>query len=133
MSYILKKAATSTIIEFMMRDATTGQGKTGLATGDMSGAYVVEGGTHLSLSFSAGSAGDAYSSTKFAEVDSTNMPGVYQYHIPNSVLNTTADAITIRFGGTGCLDKIIRLNMLDIDVYDATSAGISRLDATMRC
>ena len=125
----LKKGTTSKIIEFMLRDSTTGQGKTGLTTGDMSGASVREGGTHTSLSFSAGSAGDSYSATKFAEVDATNMPGVYQYHLPNTVLASGVDAVTIRFGATNCLDRIVRINLLDVNLYDAAAAGISNLDA----
>lgn len=129
--HTLKKGTTSKIIEFILRDSTTGQGKTGLATGDMSGAYVREGGTHTSLSFSAGSAGDAYTSGKWAEVDSTNMAGVYQFHLPNAVLASGADSVTIRFGASGVIDKIIRISLLDVDLRDADNAGLADVAAIL--
>lgn len=129
--HTIKKSTTSKIIEIVLRDSSTGQGKTGLATGDMSGAYVREGGTHFSLSFSAGSAGDSYSSGKWAEVDSTNMPGVYQFHLPNALLATGADAVTVRFGATGVLDKIVRISLIDVDLRDADNAGLADVAAIL--
>lgn len=129
--HTLKKSTTSKIIEFILRDSTTGQGKTGLASGDMSGAYVREGSTYTSLSFSAGSAGDSYSSGKFAEVDATNMAGVYQFHLPNAVLATGADSVTIRFGASGVIDKIIRICLLDVDLRDADNAGLADVAAIL--
>jgi len=125
--HTILKGTTSKIIEIMLRDSTTGQGKTGLTTGSMSGAYVREGSTHVSLSFSAGSAGDSFSAGKWAEVDATNMAGVYQYHLPDLSLASGVDAVTFRFSASGVIDKVVRISLLDVDLRDSVNAGLSGL------
>ena len=60
----LTGGTTSKIIEVMVRDSTTGAGKTGLAFGDVTASYVREGGTRTGISLATGTAGDSYSSGK---------------------------------------------------------------------
>lgn len=115
----------------MLRDSTTGLGKTGLLTGDMTGSYVREGGTKVALSFTSASAGDSFSTGRWAEVDATNMRGLYQFHLPNASLATGAEAVTFHFNATGVIDKIIRISLLDVDLRNATNAGLSNLNATI--
>jgi hypothetical protein len=129
--FTIKKGTTSKIIEFMLRDSTTGLGKTGLLTGDMTGSYVREGGTKVALSFTSASAGDPFSTGRWAEVDATNMRGLYQFHLPNASLASGAEAVTFHFNATGVIDKIIRISLLDVDLRDATDAGLSNLDAAV--
>lgn len=129
--FTIKKGTTSKIIEFMLRDSTTGLGKTGLLTGDMTGSYVREGGTKVALSFTSASAGDSFSTGRWAEVDATNMRGLYQFHLPNASLASGAEAVTFHFNATDVIDKIIRISLLDVDLRDATDAGLSNLDAAV--
>jgi hypothetical protein len=118
---------TSKIIEVCLRDSTTGQGKTGLAHSAVTARYVREGGTATTITLSAGTAGDSYSSGKWAQVDEINMRGVYQFHVPNAALASGARAVTITFQAAGTLDKQIRICLVAVDQYDAVRAGLTAL------
>jgi hypothetical protein len=114
---VLGQAANSKIIEIMLRDSTTGQGKTGLTfeSAGMTAYYVREGSTANLITLIAGTVGDAYSSGKFAEVDATNMPGLYQLHIPNAALATAANAVNILIKGTGFIGDMTKILILGYD------------------
>lgn len=107
----LTGGTTSKIIEVMLRDSTTGGGKTGLAYGDVAASYVREGGTRVAITLASGTAGDAYSSGKWAEVDSTNQKGLYQLHLPNAAIASGVAAVTVSLQASGTLDKAIRLKL----------------------
>ena len=123
--HTLLKGTTSKIVEVMLRDSTTGQGKTGISHSDVTASYVREGSTRTAITLAAGSAGDAYSSGKFAEVDATNCPGLYQLHLPNASLTSGVDAVTVALKASGILDRTIRLCLLDVDLRDSANAGLS--------
>lgn len=123
----IKAGTTSKIIEVTMRDSTTGGGKTGIAFGDVSAYYVLEGGTSTLILLAAGIAGDAYSSGKWAEVDAINMKGLYQFHVPNAALPTGVASVTISLQVAGTIDKAVRIALPAMDVYDAVRAGLSAL------
>lgn len=107
---VLGQSTSNRIIEVTMRDSTTGMGKTGLAYGDVAAYYVREGGTATTIgTLVSGSPGDSYSSLKWAEVDATNMPGVYQFHVPNTLLASGVNAVTIVFKASGAIDKSVRI------------------------
>ena len=125
------KGTTSKIIEVVLRDSTSGAGKTGVAHGDLTASYVREGSTRTAITLAAGTAGDAYSSGKWCEVDATNCAGLYQLHIPNAALASGVDAVTITLISTGVIDKVVRISLLDVDLRDATDAGLSNLDAAV--
>ena len=133
MSYeqTILKGTTSKIIEVVLRDSTTGAGKTGVAHGDVTASYVREGSTRTAITLVAGTAADAYSSGKWCEVDATNCAGLYQLHIPNAALASGVDAVTITLASTGVIDKVVRISLLDVDLRDATDAGLSNLDAAV--
>lgn len=107
----LTGGTTSKIIEVMLRDSTTGNGKTGLAFGDVTASYVREGGTRVAITLASGTAGDSYSSGKWAEVDATNQKGLYQLHLPNAAIASGVAAVTVSLQATGTLDKAIRLKL----------------------
>ena len=134
--HTIHKGTTSKIIEVMMRDATTGQGRTGIAIGDLIASYVREGGTRTAITLVSGAAGDSYSSGKWCEVDSSNAMGLYQLHLPNALLATGVDAVTVTLQefpiiGQTFLDKTIRISLLDVDLRNATNAGLSNVDAAI--
>ena len=121
MSYdhTILKGTTSKIIEIQLKDSVSAQGKTGLANTDVTASYVREGGTRTAISLSAGSAGDSYSSGKWAEVDSTNCRGLYQLHIPDAALATGVNAVTITLQASGMVDKAVRIALIDVDLRAA--------------
>ena len=129
--HTILKGTTSKIVEVILRDSSTGAGKTAVAHTDVTASYVREGGTRTAITLAAGTAGDAYSTGKWCEVDSTNCPGLYQLHLPNAALATGVDAVTTTLTATGVIDKVVRISLLDVDLRDATDAGLSNLDAAI--
>ena len=123
--HTILKGTTSKIIEVMLRDDSTGQGKTAVAHGDVTASYIREGSTRVAITLASGSAGDAYSSGKWAEVDATNTPGEFQFHAPNAALADGVDAVTFFFKVSGVIDKQVRIALIDVDLRDATKAGLS--------
>ena len=122
---LVKNAASSKIIEIMLRDSTTGGGKTGLVFSDMTGSYCREGGTRQAISVIAGTVGNAYSSGKFAEVDATNQKGLYQFHVPNAAFETGVNSVTITLQAAGMIDKSLRVLLIDADLRDGVHLGIT--------
>lgn len=127
--HTILKGTTSKTIEIILRDSSTGGGKTAIAHSDVTASYVREGGTRTAITLSAGSAGDSYSSGKWAEIDSANCPGLYQFHVPDAALATGVDAVTVTLTVTGVIDKVVRVSLLGVNLRDATAAGLSNLDA----
>lgn len=96
------QSTASQIRHFMLRSATTGQGLTTKTHSDFSGKYNINGGTEVTLSFSAGTVGDAYSSGKIVPLGL----GKYAWHVPDalyasvgsvSAVLACADAIDVHF------------------------------------
>lgn len=100
--------STSKIIEVVVRNVN-GEGMTGLTHSDVTASYLREGGTRQNIPLSAGTAGDSYSSGKWAEVDSTNMKGVYQLHIPNDALLSGASSVLISLQATNAIPFHMRI------------------------
>jgi len=129
--HTILKGTSSKIIEVILRDSTTGAGKTAVAYTDVTASYVREGSTRTAITLASGTAGDAYSSGKWCEVDATNCPGLYQLHLPDAALATGVNAVTATLIATGVIDKVVRISLLDVDLRDATDAGLSNLDAAI--
>ena len=124
---VLGTAANSKIIEIKLRDSTTGLGKTGLVH-DSAGAkcyYIreVSLAAPAAITLGHGTASSAYNSGDFVELDATNMPGVYQLHIPNAALATGANACTIHLGFTGVIDVSKRILIMGSDLRAAALAA----------
>jgi len=129
--HTILKGTSSKIIEVILRDSATGAGKTAVAYTDVTASYVREGSTRTAITLAAGTAGDAYSSGKWCEVDATNCPGLYQLHLPDAALATGVNAVTTTMIASGVIDKVVRISLLDVDLRDATDAGLSNLDAAI--
>lgn len=129
--HTILKGTTSKIVEVILRDSSTGAGKTAVAYTDVTASYVREGGTRTAITLASGTAGDAYSTGKWCEVDATNCPGLYQLHLPNAALATGVDAVTITLIAADTIDKVIRISLLDVDLRNAANAGMSNLDAAV--
>lgn len=83
----------------MLRDSTTGQGLTGKIHSDFTGKYNIAGGAEVTLSFSSGTAGDAYSSGKIAPLGL----GKYAWHVPNAVFASLGNVSAV-LAVTGGID-----------------------------
>lgn len=106
---IIAADTTSKILEIMVRDSSTGLGKTGIAYSDVTASYCREGSTRTAIELTEGTAGAAYSSGKWAEVDATNMRGLYQLHVPNATLAAGVDRVTMTIQVTGAIDVSVSI------------------------
>src|SRR5581483_8504599 len=90
---------TSLIVELSILNSsvTTGAGLTGLAynTSGLKAYYKRNtGNASVAITLQSGSLG-TWSSGGFKEVDSTNMPGIYELGIPDAALAAGADSVLI--------------------------------------
>jgi hypothetical protein len=122
---IYKKGSTSIIIQVMLRDATSGAGKTNVAYNGITAYYCRPGGTSQQITLIAGAPGAAYSSGKWAEIDATNQKGMYQLHVPDACLATGANVVDISIQGTGVIDARVKIVLIDSDLRDAVHLGIT--------
>lgn len=128
----IKRGTTNKIIEIVMRDATTGQGAAGVNAVNLTAYYVLEGGTATAHTQPAnGLPGATYTAGVWAEVDSTNMPGVYQFHLDNALFSGSHASATLYLTYTGALNKIVRFCVLEADLRNATDLGLTNLDAAV--
>lgn len=96
---LMPQSSTSIIKHFMLRSSTTGQGLTGKVAADFTGKYNIAGGAEVTLSFSSGSAGDAYSSGKIVPLGL----GKYAWHVPNAVFASLGNVSAV-LSVTGGID-----------------------------
>jgi hypothetical protein len=127
MSYeqVIPVNATAKLIEVMIRDSTTGAGKTAIAFGSVAysfwraGASSGTNGTCITMTLGS------WASAGWKEVSAANQPGVYQFGIPDAALAAGADAVTINFIITGAIEKSIRI------LLTSTTAGVALVESPM--
>lgn len=129
--HTITKGTSDKIIEVMIRSTADGQGLTGLAHGSVTCYYTREGGTSTQMTLSAGTAGLLSAAGQWAEVDSTNQPGLYQVQLLDAMLAALADAVTITFKASGAFDKVVRICLIDANLRNASNLGLSNLDAAV--
>ena len=56
--------------------------------------------------------------------DSTHMPGLYQFGIPNAALVTGANAVTVTLTATDVIGSRVRLVLIDADLRNAATLTI---------
>ena len=84
---LIENGGTSNIIYFVLRNATTGVGETGLAHGDATMSYVEQGAALTAVDEKAVAVDADYDSGGFVEVDSTNAPGLYRTDFPDAAFD----------------------------------------------
>lgn len=100
---IFKKDSTSKLIEIFISNSasTTGGGLTGLlfSTTGLSAYYYCSGTTATPITLATMTVG-TWATGGFKEIDSTNMPGWYQFGIPNAALASgCGDDVNFHFKG----------------------------------
>jgi hypothetical protein len=70
-----------------------------------------------------------YTSGGFVAVDNTNMPGWYEVGIPDAVLDGGVEAVIQFRGATNMVPVNLYVELDSVDYQDATSFGLSRIDA----
>jgi len=106
---IFPAGSTSKMIEVMVRDSTTGMGKTGLAFGSVTFSYWRAGAATGVTATCVDAALGTWTTKGWKENDATSQKGVYQFGIPNGALAAGVDAVTINFQASGMIDKSLRI------------------------
>jgi hypothetical protein len=131
---------TSHTIDLFLQDSSsaTGNGLTGL-THSTTGltAYYRKGGTGAStaITLATQTATGAWTSGGFAEIDATNMPGVYRLDLPNAVIDSAGYATVYLQGATNLLQTALRIDCKPVPAAvqtiatDAVDAGALASDA----
>lgn len=100
--YCVQGGATSKMIDVFVLDSssTVGAGLTGLAynSASLACSYRRAGSTRTAITLATSTLG-TYTSGAFKEVDSTNMPGFYEFGIPNAAIAAGADYVDFWCGG----------------------------------
>jgi hypothetical protein len=134
MKLSIAKGSTSVLVRIFLSDSssTTGAGLTGLTSGS-SGLVCYRardddgnaGGTAISLS---GGTRGTWSSGGFVEKDSTNMPGIYEFGIPDAALATGSRSVDIMFkGATNLAPLPMEIELTGWNNQDAVHGGLSAI------
>lgn len=119
----LLKDTTSFIGKVFLRDATTGNGKVGVAATAMTGDYSKDNNSaKVPLTFATALLGDAYSPGKWAEIGN----GFYFFHYPNAAFTEFGET-SFSFRADGAIDAKRDFRVIAIDSEDASAAGLTQL------
>lgn len=128
--------ATSQTMDVFLQDSssTIGAGLSGLVfnTANLK-AYYRKGatGTLTAVTLATQTVGGAWSSGGFVEIDATNAKGLYRFDIPDTILASTPAAVIHFYGATNLAQNFSELEIVAYDPFNATSLGLSRLDAAI--
>ena len=123
---------TSLIVEVSILDSsvTTGAGLTGLVYNSAGlKAYYKRNSDVSSVAISLVTATlGTFASGGLKEVDSTNMPGVYELGIPNAALAANADSVLIYlFGASNMYPVAIEIDLTQTNSQDGVHGGMTAL------
>ena len=131
MKLIIKKGTTSKIIHIFIQDSSKsdGSGLTGLLynSAGLTAYYVRPGdATATAITLVDIVTLGTYVSGGFKEYDSTNMPGIYEFHLPDAVLASGADQVVVMLKGAANMAPVpIEIQLRDNtekDIYDRIGA-----------
>lgn len=109
---------------------STGAGLTGLVfnSGSLVASYVRPGAVRTAITLATQTVTGAYSSGGFVEVDSTNMPGIYRFDVPDAALATGVNAVVVMLkGASNMAPCVFEVELTGTDNQDAVRAGMTAL------
>lgn len=122
---------TSKIIEIKAVNSS-GKGVTGLIFSDLKVRYWARGqaGAGSTADPVANGSNDTYLSNGWKEVSAANLAGVYQYGIPNAVLQSSSSKVYIsfEFDSGSIADVIYEINLTLISTYLGSKLSADGLD-----
>lgn len=131
----LTKGTTSYIAQIFISDSssTTGAGLAGLvhdSAGLQAYYHRPDEATATQIVLDDTTLGSGFVSGAFKEVDATNMPGWYEFHLPNMCLASGADTVGIQVqGATDMATLPIEIVLKDLDLTDLNT-GIAEIKGT---
>ena len=130
MSYALKKGTTEKLLLVYAVDAADMRsGKSALSpqTRDSSAAYIREGEAQVRrIPLVEGKLGE-HRAGSFVEIDNKLLPGVYQFGVPDEMLATGAETVTLMLKFPGAVIEPISIHLVAYDPQDADRLGMAAL------
>ncbi len=129
--------STGKLMDVFIQDSssTTGAGLTGLtnASGSLTWYYYREGaGASVQVTSIATMTLGTWATKGFIVIDGTNMPGCYQLGVPDAALAAGAKSVIMMLkGAANMVPLLIEIELTAVDNQNATSFGLSDLDATV--
>lgn len=125
MKLSLVKGTTSKIVHIFIQDSsvTTGAGLTGLVfnTSSLVAYYIRPGDAAATAITLATATVGTWATGGFKEVSSANMPGLYEFHIPNACLATGANQVVIMLkGAANMVPCLLEIELTAVDNQSAT-------------
>lgn len=122
--------STGVILQVFIRDSssTTGAGLTGLthSSAGLSAYYMRNSASADVLISLAGMTLGTYTSGGFAEIDSTNMPGWYQFCPPNAAVAASATSCVFHlFGAANMAPLPVEVQLVAYNPQDGVGLGLS--------
>ena len=124
---------TSKIVRFAVKNSsvTTGALLSGLVynSSGLTCYYIREGAATPAVAISLVSATvGTWVSGGFAAVDGTNLPGIYELHLPNAVIATGAHTVTIALqGATNMVPVVLDIELDAVNYQDSVAFGLTSL------
>ncbi len=115
----LRGSSTGVSIPVLLVKVIDGTEQTGKAASDVTASYWRFGGQRVAISVSDLAAVDsAHSSGGWKETDSTNMPGLYRFDLPDAAILNGTDWVTISVKVAGCFVYHERISLQDSALSD---------------
>jgi hypothetical protein len=134
MKIIRKAGDTSNILQIFIQDSssTTGAGLTSLVfnSSGLTAYYHKDTDTTATAISLVTMTVGTFTSSGFKEIDSTNMPGWYQFCPPDAALSTSGSPKSVGFhlkGATNMAPLAIEVQLVAIDVQDTVRFGLTAL------
>lgn len=142
MADLRKHSATSNLIRFTLKNATTGVGLTGLSSASSgliistiadneatATTYTVAGSTIETITTLGTYAAPTATKCRFKEVDATNHKGLYEFQFADARFSVASAKrlIISATGATNLLDADYEIQLTQIDMYDSVRAGMTAL------
>lgn len=132
----ISAGSASVTVNIFIADQTTEHGKTGLAydAPNLVCYAAVAGQAAQQVTLAAQSPGGAYSSGGFCAISSANMPGVYRFDIPNSLLSANKQVTVLFYGADGMSPALLEIDCskTDADMKWIDGQATSGNNATLR-
>ena len=129
----IKEGTIYKLVRVFIQDSssTTGAGLTGLVynSSGLTAHYLPEGdATATAITLATMTVG-TWATGGFKEVDSTNMPGVYEIGLPDAVIDATSEGSTLVMlkGATNMAPVLLEIELDKIDYRDSVRAGLTAL------
>lgn len=124
-SHTVQAGSTERSVFVLARDSG-GAPLTGLAAPDVAAGYVRTEGHAVAVVVQPGAAGE-WTAGGFREVDAGLLPGVYEFGIPNEMLDAGASEAMLIITADGAHVAPVKFNLVAYDPQDAWSLGMTQL------